>query len=104
MTAELGRAYAKQQSIAVTGWVPHWMFAKWKLKFLEDPKGVYGAAETVNSIGSKELATKAPEVAEFLKNFHWQSKDEIGEVMLAIGKVPSPMPRPRIGLPSTQSA
>ncbi|MEG1040714.1 MAG: glycine betaine ABC transporter substrate-binding protein [Pseudomonas sp.] len=84
MTAELGRAYAKQQSIAVTGWVPHWMFAKWKLKFLEDPKGVYGAAETVNSIGSKELATKAPDVAEFLKKFQWQSKDEIGEVMLAI--------------------
>ncbi|GGU69243.1 glycine/betaine ABC transporter substrate-binding protein [Pseudomonas laurentiana] len=84
MTAELGRAYAKQQSIAVTGWVPHWMFAKWKLRFLEDPKGVYGAAETVNSIGSKELATKAPEVATFLKKFSWQSKDEIGEVMLAI--------------------
>ncbi|WP_433885061.1 glycine betaine ABC transporter substrate-binding protein [Pseudomonas vranovensis] len=84
MTAELGRAYAKQQSIAVTGWVPHWMFAKWKLKFLEDPKGVYGAAETVNSIGSKELDTKAPEVAAFLKKFQWQSKDEIGEVMLAI--------------------
>ncbi|MGE8393773.1 glycine betaine ABC transporter substrate-binding protein [Pseudomonas sp. BIGb0427] len=84
MTAELGRAYAKQQSIAVTGWVPHWMFAKWKLKFLEDPKGVYGAAETVNSIGSKELDSKAPEVAAFLKKFQWQSKDEIGEVMLAI--------------------
>lgn len=84
MTAELGRAYAKQQSIAVTGWVPHWMFAKWKLRFLEDPKGVYSAAETVNSIGSKELATKAPDVAEFLKKFSWQSKDEIGEVMLAI--------------------
>ncbi|MDD2046431.1 glycine betaine ABC transporter substrate-binding protein [Pseudomonas putida] len=84
MTAELGRAYAKQQSIAVTGWVPHWMFAKWKLKFLDDPKGVYGAAETVNSIGSKELASKAPEVADFLKKFQWQSKDEIGEVMLAI--------------------
>ena len=84
MIAELTRAYPKQESIAVTGWVPHWMFAKWKLKFLEDPKGVYGAAETVNSIGSKELATKAPEVAEFLKKFNWQSKDEIGEVMLAI--------------------
>nr|EPB97736.1 glycine betaine ABC transporter substrate-binding protein [Pseudomonas plecoglossicida NB2011] len=84
MTAELGRAYPKQQSIAVTGWVPHWMFAKWKLKFLDDPKGVYGAAETVNNIGSKELDTKAPEVAAFLKKFQWQSKDEIGEVMLAI--------------------
>ncbi|MBM5460505.1 glycine betaine ABC transporter substrate-binding protein [Pseudomonas sp. P66] len=84
MTAELGRAYAKQQSIAVTGWVPHWMFAKWKLKFLDDPKGVYGASETVKSIGSKDLDKKAPEVAAFLKKFQWQSKDEIGEVMLAI--------------------
>ena len=84
MIAELTRAEDKQESIAVTGWVPHWMFAKWKLRFLDDPKGVYGAAETVNSIGSKGLEKKAPEVAAFLKKFQWTSKDEIGEVMLAI--------------------
>jgi glycine betaine/proline transport system substrate-binding protein len=84
MIAELTRAEKKNESIAVTGWVPHWMFAKWKLRFLDDPKGVYGAAETVDSVGSKELATKAPEVVEFLKKFQWASKDEIGEVMLAI--------------------
>lgn len=84
MTSELGRAYAKNEPIAVTGWVPHWMFAKWKLRFLDDPKGVYGAAETVNSIGSKELGKKAPEVVAFLEKFSWNSKDEIGEVMLAI--------------------
>ena len=84
MIAELTRAEKKNESIAVTGWVPHWMFAKWKLRFLEDPKGVYGAAETVNSIGSKGLEAKAPEVAAFLKKFQWASKDEIGEVMLAI--------------------
>lgn len=84
MIAELTRAEDKQESIAVTGWVPHWMFAKWKLRFLDDPKGIYGAAETVNSIGSKGLEKKAPEVAAFLKKFQWTSKDEIGEVMLAI--------------------
>ena len=84
MIAELNRAENKHESIAVTGWVPHWMFAKWKLRFLEDPKGVYGAAETVNSIGSQGLEKKAPEVAAFLRKFSWQSKDEIGEVMLAI--------------------
>ncbi|WP_447892239.1 glycine betaine ABC transporter substrate-binding protein [Pseudomonas marginalis] len=84
MIAELTRAEDKQESIAVTGWVPHWMFAKWKLRFLDDPKGIYGAAETVNSIGSKGLEKKAPEVAGFLKKFQWASKDEIGEVMLAI--------------------
>ncbi|WP_095143816.1 MULTISPECIES: glycine betaine ABC transporter substrate-binding protein [unclassified Pseudomonas] len=84
MIAELTRAEEKKESIAVTGWVPHWMFAKWKLRFLDDSKGVYGAAETVNSIGSKGLEKKAPEVAKFLHNFQWASKDEIGEVMLAI--------------------
>ena len=84
MIAVLTRAEDKQESIAVTGWVPHWMFAKWKLRFLDDPKGIYGAAETVNSIGSKGLEKKAPEVAAFLKKFQWASKDEIGEVMLAI--------------------
>ena len=84
MIAELTRAEDKQESIAVTGWVPHWMFAKWKLRFLDDPKGIYGAAETVNSIGSKGLEKKAPDVVAFLKKFQWASKDEIGEVMLAI--------------------
>lgn len=84
MIAELTRAEKNKESIAVTGWVPHWMFAKWKLKFLEDPKAVYGAAETVDSVGSLDLEKKAPEVVAFLKKFQWQSKDEIGEVMLAI--------------------
>lgn len=84
MTSELGRAVAKNEPIVVTGWVPHWMFAKWKLRFLDDPKGVFGAAETVNSIGGEGLNKKAPEVAAFLKKFSWNSKDEIGEVMLAI--------------------
>ncbi|BAP40757.1 glycine betaine ABC transporter substrate-binding protein [Pseudomonas sp. 21LCFQ02] len=84
MIAELTRAVKRNESIAVTGWVPHWMFAKWKLRFLEDPKGVYGAAETVNSVGSLSLEKKAPDVVAFLKNFQWESKDEIGQVMLAI--------------------
>lgn len=84
MTSELGRAYDKQQPIAVTGWVPHWMFAKWKLRFLEDPKSVYGAAEHVDSVGSKGLEAKAPEVVAFLKKFSWKDANEIGEVMLAI--------------------
>ncbi len=84
MTAELARAEDKHESIAVTGWVPHWMFAKWKLRFLDDPKGVYGAAETVDSVGSLDLEKKAPEVVAFLKKFQWASADEIGTVMLAV--------------------
>jgi ABC-type proline/glycine betaine transport systems, periplasmic components len=64
---------------------------------------VFGAAETVNSIGSKELNTKAPEVAAFLEKFSWNSKDEIGEVMLAIQEGQNPKSRPKNGLPNTRS-
>lgn len=84
MIAELTRAEDKQGFHCGDRLGATLMFAKWKLRFLDDPKGIYGAAETVNSIGSKGLEKKAPEVAVFLKKFQWASKDEIGEVMLAI--------------------
>ncbi|UFH48138.1 glycine betaine ABC transporter substrate-binding protein [Pseudomonas sp. KNUC1026] len=88
MTSQLDRAVSRKQEIAVTGWVPHWMFAKYtgenKLRFLDDPKNVYGGAEHVDSIGSKDLEKKAPDVAAFLKKFQWKDANEIGSVMLEI--------------------
>src|SRR5258706_2304577 len=42
MTAELARQMNANKAVVVTGWAPHWMFAKWKLKFLDDPKKEVG--------------------------------------------------------------
>lgn len=89
MTVALTRAENQKKAIVVTSWIPHWMFAKWKLRFLEDPKKVYGDSEHVDSVGSKALATKAPEVAAFLKKFSW-GPEEIGSVMLAINDGANP--------------
>jgi len=82
MTAELARQMHANKPIIVTGWVPHWMFAKWKLKFLDDPKKVYGASEHVDSVVNPGLDTKAPPVVAFLKKFQWKP-GEIDAVMLA---------------------
>lgn len=83
MAAELDRAYRAKKSIAVTGWIPHWMFAKYKLRFLADPKNIYGAEEHVDSVINPGLNTKAPAVVAFLKKFSWKP-EEIGAVMLAV--------------------
>ncbi|MFK4444962.1 glycine betaine/proline transport system substrate-binding protein [Caballeronia udeis] len=82
MTAELARAENAKKPIIVTGWKPHWMFAKYKLKFLEDPKKVFGEAEHVDNIVNPQLEKKAPTVVAFLKKFQWKP-GEIDSVMLA---------------------
>ena len=83
MTAELDRSIRAHKPIVVTGWIPHWMFAKWKLKFLEDPKNVYGDAEHVDSVANPGLAAKAKPINDLLKNFSWKP-GEIDSVMLAV--------------------
>jgi glycine betaine/proline transport system substrate-binding protein len=82
MTAELSREINAKKPVVVTGWTPHWMFAKWKLKFLDDPKKVYGNAEHVDSVINPDLEKKAPDVVAFLKKFQWKP-GQIDSVMLA---------------------
>ena len=55
MIAELTRAENEKKPVVVTGWIPHWMFAKWKLKFLDDPKKVYGDTEHVDTVANPAL-------------------------------------------------
>lgn len=69
MLASLEKAYKNQEWIAVTGWSPHWKFAKYDLKYLEDPKGTYGEAEKLHTLANKNFAQSNPEVAEMLKKF-----------------------------------
>ena len=82
MTAELARQMNANKPVVVTGWAPHWMFAKWKLKFLDDPKKVFGEAEHVDNVINPQLETKAAPVVAFLKKFQWKP-GEIDSVMLA---------------------
>ncbi|WP_203247294.1 glycine betaine ABC transporter substrate-binding protein [Sporosarcina beigongshangi] len=83
MTAALKKAYDKEEPIVVTGWTPHWKFAEYDLKYLEDPKGVYGEEEQIRSIGRLGLAEDLPEAHKILSQFNWTEAD-MGEVMIAI--------------------
>ncbi|PKR85589.1 glycine betaine ABC transporter substrate-binding protein [Heyndrickxia camelliae] len=83
MTAALKKAYDKKDPIIITGWNPHWMFAKYDLKYLKDPKGVYGSAEEIHTIARKGLKEDLPEAYKILSNFKW-NEDDMGKVMLDI--------------------
>ncbi|RQD80138.1 MAG: glycine betaine ABC transporter substrate-binding protein [Methanocalculus sp. MSAO_Arc1] len=83
MAAELRSAYGREEWIVVTGWAPHWKFGRFDLKFLDDPKGVYGEAEDVVTIARQNLATDDPEAYAILERFEWTAVD-IAEVMTSI--------------------
>ncbi|HKJ09692.1 MAG TPA: glycine betaine ABC transporter substrate-binding protein [Gammaproteobacteria bacterium] len=80
MTAALSDAIRNHQWIVVTGWTPHWMFARWKLKYLNDPKKVYGTGGNIDTIVRKGLKKDAPTAYYILNHFHWSGKD-MEEVM-----------------------
>ncbi|UYG06716.1 glycine betaine ABC transporter substrate-binding protein [Halomonas sp. M4R1S46] len=81
MTAALKSAIANEEEIAVTGWTPHWMFARWDLKYLEDPKNVYGGAEQIHTIARQGLEEDLPGAHAILDAFEW-TPEQMGEVML----------------------
>jgi len=83
MTASLKKAYDKEEPIVVTGWTPHWKFAKYDLKYLEDPKEVFGGEEEIVTIGRTGLQEDLPEAHQILSQFNW-SQDDMGEVMISI--------------------
>ncbi|MCT8395038.1 ABC transporter permease subunit [Weissella soli] len=83
MTVALGKAIKAHQDIIVTGWQPHWMFQKYDLKYLKDPKHVFGEAETINTFTRKDLKQDKPKVYKVLKNFKW-TKADMEKVMLDV--------------------
>jgi len=81
MVAALASAIDNEEPIVVTSWTPHWMFARWDLKYLEDPEGVYGGAEQIHTIVRQGLADDMPEAYAILDAFEW-TPEQMGEVML----------------------
>ncbi|WP_033826604.1 glycine betaine ABC transporter substrate-binding protein [Bacillus andreraoultii] len=83
MAAELQKAYEKKEPIVVTGWSPHWKFAKFDLKYLEDPKGIYGEEESIETLVRKGLKEDQPSAYTVLDQFHWEPSN-MEEVMVEI--------------------
>jgi glycine betaine/proline transport system substrate-binding protein len=83
MAADLSNAIRREKAIVITGWKPHWMFARWELRFLEDPKKIYGEEERINTIVRKGLKEEMPEIYAFLDKFHW-TPDDMAQLMIWI--------------------
>lgn len=83
MVGALKSAIDNNEWVAVTGWTPHWKFARWDLKYLEDPKKIYGEEEEIFTMVRQGLKEDLPEVYELFDNFAWTSDDLSRAMVLA---------------------
>ncbi|GIO25688.1 glycine betaine ABC transporter substrate-binding protein [Ornithinibacillus bavariensis] len=89
MATVLGEAIKNKEPIIVTGWSPHWKFAKYDLKYLEDPKGTFGDEETISTMVRKGLEEDKPNAYKVLDQFFWTEED-MNAVMLEISNGGNP--------------
>ncbi|WP_206207715.1 glycine betaine ABC transporter substrate-binding protein [Virgibacillus indicus] len=83
MMTELGEAINNEEPIIVVGWNPHYMFAEYDLKYLEDPKGTFGEEENINTITRMGLEEDMPSAYEILDRFNWEVEDMEGIMLEA---------------------
>jgi glycine betaine/proline transport system substrate-binding protein len=80
MLAEIGNAVESEEPIVAPLWSPHWVFSKYDLKFLEDPKKTFGGVEKIHHATRQGFEEDYPEISEWFKN--WKMDDQqIGELI-----------------------
>ncbi|AIB36056.1 glycine betaine ABC transporter substrate-binding protein [Pseudomonas simiae] len=75
MLNEMDRNLKRDKWSLVNAWSPHWMFSKWSLRYLEDPKQIFGGAEQIHAMARKGFSQEHPEVAYFFAHFSLPQAD-----------------------------
>jgi glycine betaine/proline transport system substrate-binding protein len=83
MASALKKAIDNEEYIVVTGWKPHWKFARWDLTFLEQDEEVIWEKGNIHIMGRKNIKEDKPELAQFLSNMFFTT-EEVGSLMLAV--------------------
>ena len=67
MVAQLVDSIQRRKEIVVTGWEPHWIFARYDVRFLDDPDNIFGQKEKIYTIANKNLEEKHPNAVRFFE-------------------------------------
>lgn len=69
MLNELDRNLKRDKWSLVNAWSPHWMFSRYPLRYLDDPKHMFGGAEQIHAVARKGFSEQYPQVAYFFAHY-----------------------------------
>lgn len=81
MVSTLGKTYVNKEPIVVTAFQPHWMFAKYDMKWLKDPKNVFGKVQHFSTVARNGLQDDNPGAYKLLQNFRWTISDSYSTML-----------------------
>lgn len=81
MTAALDDAIRRKEWVVVTAWSPHWMFGRWKLHYLDDPRKTLSEEERIHTVVRNGLDKDMPEVYAFLDRFRYADANQLETLM-----------------------
>ncbi|MEU0413055.1 ABC transporter permease/substrate binding protein [Streptomyces griseorubiginosus] len=85
MLAELKRAYARKQPVAVVLWSPHWAYSQYDLTKLKDDKKLFGEGNTIRTISHEDFPSHYPQLTKWIKGFR-MTEAELGSLEAEINK------------------
>ncbi|MDW5378604.1 glycine betaine ABC transporter substrate-binding protein [Halomonas sp. HP20-15] len=89
MLAQLKDAYRRKEPIVLALWQPHWVFAEYDLKMLDDPKDTLVSGQQIKWFSRRGFIEEHPDVAKILDAWH-MTPDQLSQLMLAIEKTGDP--------------
>ncbi|WP_326691847.1 MULTISPECIES: ABC transporter permease/substrate binding protein [unclassified Streptomyces] len=75
MLSEVDRSVKQKKPVLATTWSPHWVYNKYPMKKLKDPKGSWGKGDDIHVTAKKDFKKDFPELHGWLKNFKMSEKD-----------------------------
>ncbi|WP_372931814.1 glycine betaine ABC transporter substrate-binding protein [Mariniphaga sediminis] len=80
MITQLEDSIERRKDIVITGWEPHWIFARYDVKFLEDPDNVFGEKESIYTVGRIGIEEEQPNAVRFFERMQFTEKQLNGLV------------------------
>ncbi|OEV05714.1 ABC transporter permease/substrate binding protein [Streptomyces oceani] len=83
MLSAVDKAVKQKEPIVATTWSPHWVYNKYPMKKLKDPKDSWGEGDDIHITAKKDFEKDFPELYRWLKDFR-MSEEDLGSLEAAI--------------------
>lgn len=83
MSERVENAIKRRENIVFTGWEPHWLFFRYELKYLDDPREVFQENEQIHTIGRNGFTEDHPQATIFFERMVL-TENQINELLYEV--------------------